>query len=294
MLRVGRIMNQPFCSFSEEEVLTAEKAKWLVHDCDDGFVCFESVECDPKQGMQFRNRYLEARYPSGGSDGVETLVMLEKDYYPQGEVAARWKVECEASDMQKCTLRPERWSDMYMCTQYTSAPKDGVDGLYITCCKEMDVVYFRVYAPPPSDRQVTIYKGTNDGNVTTDPYKKEITIGMECTSSHTETISESTSMEVGGSFKAFSGGVSQSVSKEWSTTTSSTYTASVKTTYTFTIPPRTEMIVTQLLGSYGNVFDVHSENYNYHYTDLDTGVKTVKKKRAFLNEKQECEMKEEL
>merc|ERR1719204_1615782 len=39
-------------SFSEEEVISAERAKWLVHNCEDGYVCFQLVENDPEDSSK--------------------------------------------------------------------------------------------------------------------------------------------------------------------------------------------------------------------------------------------------
>merc|ERR1719204_2753443 len=103
---------------------------------------------------------------------------------------------------------------------------------------------------------------------------------MTNTKTTSTTISESTSLEVGASFKKFSGGVEQSVDESWSETSTKTFSASIKTTYTFTIPAHTHMTVSQLLGSYGGVFDIYSENYFYHYEDLQTGEKTTKSMKA--------------
>lgn len=269
-----------FDEYSDTQVLGTEKTKWLTKDCGEGYLCFESVEYK-NGGMPYRNRFLRASYPKKSN---WKLVMLKEEYSPEKDEDYHYqhKVECETEEMTKCRISSRRsgFENDFWCMQYIDnlAPpppheKKGPDGYYVHYCSQEDLRYWRILAPSPNDQFVQIYNGTNEGHIKTSSYKKTIEIGMTSTTAVSNTVTQSTTIEVSASFSKFGAGaeagVTQTVGSSWSQSSSQVWSVKIEIEYQFRIEPRSRLTVYQMKGTYGSAYDVFSETYYYQVDYLD-------------------------
>lgn len=226
------------------------------------YLCLES--------LAIRDYFLTAGYPAGGS---KQTTKLERSVYTEDDTRFHWKIMCESDTLEKCKFVPIRFEsdNLVMITDNWGGSGHNGGSYDATCGKEDGAkAYFRVHAPNPTDGQVQIFENTNKGNT---PQKAtySTTVGVSQTHETSNSLTSTTSVEIGGAFKAVSASGSQSIEKSWTTTDSSTFESAKTIEHTLTIAPRTRVVLKQLKGNYADAFAVATDVYTIEEHPLDSG-----------------------
>jgi hypothetical protein len=247
---------------AERDTYYTPKAQFQTTECGGGkYLCLEP--------LSLRDYFLAAGYPAGGS---KQTVKLEHSFYTEDDTRYHWTIKCESDTLNSCMLIPRRFNGAYMITDNWGGSGHGGGHYDGTCGQDSTNINakWRVHAPNPSDGQVQIYENSNAGN-TEQLVKYSTFIGVSQTHETSSTVSSSTSMEIGGAFKAFSASVSTTIENSWTTTDTSTYEASKKIEHDLTIPPRTRVVLKQLTGYYDGEFTVGDDSYTIEEHPMDSG-----------------------
>ncbi|XP_048588855.1 uncharacterized protein LOC5512704 [Nematostella vectensis] len=239
-------------------------------------VQFEVTACDNYlclEALSLRDYFLAAGYPP---DHDKHTVKLQYSTYPAGDTRFFWTFLCEDLTMERCKVVPKRFeNDGWLMVADNKGNPDG-EHYDATCGKEQSDAYFRIHAPNPTDGYNEIFRSTNTGT-TEQTANYMVTTGVTQTEETSSSVTSTVSTEIGGAFKAFSASASSSISSSWSTTQSSTFSASKSVKHVLTIPPRTTIILTQLIGNYAKEFEVGEDKYTIEEIPLDSGATRKRK-----------------
>jgi len=247
----------------ERDTYYTPKAQFQTTRCgDNAWLCLES--------LSLPNYYLTAGYPPHAD---KHTVKLEYSTYPEDNTRYHWTIKCDDDTMEKCMVMSRRFSDdaWHMITDDWGG--NGHDGHFdgtLGTDNSKQHAYWRVHAPNPTDGQNQIYENTNTGTVS-QLVKYSTKVGVSSSTESSNTVSSSTSIEIGGAFKAFSASASSTISNSWTTTDTKTYEASKTVEHDVTIPPRTRLVMKQLKGNYADEFVVGEDSYTIEEYPLDSG-----------------------
>lgn len=270
---------------AERDTYYTPRVQFQTTVCGGGkYLCLESVS--------LRNYYLAAGFPPGES---KHTVKMTYSTYTEDNNQFHWTIKCDSDTLDNCMFMSRRFADdewHMIADEWGGSGHDGHFDASLGTEDSRTHAYWRVHAPNPTDGQNQIYENTNTGS-TEQLVKYSTKVGVSQTTETSNTVSSSTSMEIGASFKAFSSSVSSTIENSWTTTDTTTYEASKTVEHDIKIKARTRLVMKQLKGNYAGAFTVGEDSYTIEEYPLDSGA-TRTYKMQFSGEKVKTSEKEEL
>ncbi|XP_032233916.1 uncharacterized protein LOC116616129 [Nematostella vectensis] len=246
----------------ERDTYYHPRVQFMVTECN-SYLCLEP--------LSLRDYYLAAGFPAGVPN--KYTVKLQHSVYPAGDIRFFWKFLCEDETLEKCKVVPIRFeSEGWLMVADNWGNPNGYNGGHYdaTLGKDLSDAYFRIHAPNPTDGYNVVYSNSNTGT-SEQSASYSVTMGVSKTHTTSHTVTVTVSIEVGGAFKAFSASASTTISNSWATTDSTTFSTSKTVQHSLTLPPRTTIILKQLIGHYAGEFDVGDDQFMIEEIPLDGG-----------------------